>query len=350
MNWLTLLLGKYQIAFNSPHSVEKCRRILLDYAQQAPFDYYSNETKVLEIEQKSDAPQVTMYKNLWTFVNKKDLSLIKFEGQIRLTPAGTRIVGQVSYTRGALRDIVAPLIFCAIFLIIIIWGLLLANPVPYAAVVIAVALLIGLGVAFFMPLYRLSRIPYYLLNDDDISSPIPLIWVKPEWIEREKKSWFSDVPFLKQENLFYTPLPIEKCVDILRQNAPISPYLTQWGTGESAQVDNLTVITYPQSEERVLFIIKDAEKKKHARYGQARAVGALIKRDKRTQVEWVVYNRMVERLFSALILILVLIGLSVIVNNMVMLPISVFIMGIFYWTILHTPLRIARYPQRLLSK
>lgn len=283
-------------------------------------------------------------------MNKKGLSLIKFSGQIQPTPAGTRIIGQVGYTRGALLDILVPFIFSIGFMLFLIWGFLLARPIPYGAIIIVLAMLLSIIGAFFMPLYRLSRIPYSLLNDDDISSPIPLIWVKPEWAKREKKSWFSNIPFLKQENLFYTRIPIEKCAELLHQDKPTSRYLTQWGTGDSTQVNHLTVVTYQQSDEQTRFIIKGADKRKHGRFGQAQSVGTLIAREHDTLVKWVVYNRMAERVFFALITILVLIGLSIIINNIVMLPISLFIMGLFYLSVIHEPLRIARYPRQILGK
>ena len=200
MNWLTLLLGKYKFAFISPHSVERCERILRDYAEHAPFEYYSNEKKVMDIQRESrNSVSVTIHKNLWTFMNKKNLSLMQFTGKIQQTEQGTRIIGQASYTKWALYDIALPFIVVVVMLISIFWSFLSTPPVHYGAVIVSFALIIASIWAFFLPLYRLSRIPYYLLNDDDTSSPIPIVWVQPERVDREKKRWFSNIKFFKQE-------------------------------------------------------------------------------------------------------------------------------------------------------
>ena len=232
MNWLTLLLGKYKFAFISPHSVERCERILRDYAEHAPFEYYSNEKKVMDIQRESrNSVSVTIHKNLWTFMNKKNLSLMQFTGKIQQTEQGTRIIGQVGYTKEALYDIALPFIVVVVMLISIFWSFLSTPPVHYGAVIVSFALIIASIWAFFLPLYRLSRIPYYLLNDDDTSSPIPIVWVQPERVDREKKRWFSNIKFFNQENFFFIPSPLEACAKSLLQNSPTSNYHTQWGDG-----------------------------------------------------------------------------------------------------------------------
>jgi len=351
MNWLTLLLGKYKFAFISPHSIDRCERILRDYAEQAPFEYYSNEVKVMDIQRESkNMAEVTIHKNLWTFMNKKELSLMRFRGKFQQTEQGTHIIGQVGYTKEALYDIALPFIVSVVMLTSICLSYLSTPPVHYGAVIISLILLVFSIWAFFLPLYRLSRIPYYLLNDDDISSPIPLIWMKPEWVEREKKRWFSNIPILKQENLFFTPLPLEKCATLLLPAPPTGNYQTQWGQSEGAKVGDFTVIIHQQHENRIHFVIRGNDKSRDSQYGQPQSVGALTAMRGGTQVEWVVYNRIVERVFFGCALILSLIGISIIIPHWVMLPISLVIMGLFYRNSIHEALRIARYPRQLLKK
>ncbi len=118
--------------------------------------------------------------------------------------------------------------------------------------------------------------------------------------------------------------------------------------GESAKVGNLTAITYKHSDDKMQFIIKGAEKSRHSRYGQAQSVGTLTAMPHGTQVKWVVYNRIAERVFFGCVLMLGLIITMIIIPHWVMLPISLVIMGLFYRNIIHEALQIARYPKQVL--
>jgi hypothetical protein len=349
--WLKNRLMGYQTTFDSPYPIEKCRQILQDYAEQAPFDYYSNEEKVMDIQQESDdSTSFFIHKNLWDFMDKKKLSLLKLTGTLKQIDTGTRITQYVHYTKSAWRDISLTVMVSTTLIISILWAFLSKPPVHFG-VVISCIIILAIEMALLRyPLSRLGQTPYRLLSDKAQRPPRPLIFQKPERVRTYKERTYSQSRLIKTEFSFHSPYPIDECVNQLLNHSATQDYHTPWGIGKGAKVNNMVVIVYEHPDNTYGFVVRTDGRVNRLVYGKAQSVGALYAQEHGTRVKGDIYNRMEGRLRMGFILTLGLIALFVITTNIIMLPIAIISLGMFYMNMIHRQLQVGTYPQRILGE